>query len=910
MDFCRIRTQSLKKGTTEVYPDFVVCRSKDLMIRGKSFYAIWDEERKIWSTDEYDVIRLVDRELSKVGQELEGKTTDSVVVRYMENFKNRSWKQFKEYVSSLSDNYHQLDDKLCFQNQETARKDYVSKKLPYSLEGGEPDAWNDLVRTLYDGENRRKIEWAIGSVVSGDARRIQKFLVFYGEAGTGKSTVLNIIQRLFDGYYTTFDAKSLTSTSNAFATEVFKSNPLVAIQHDGDLSKIEDNTKLNSIVSHEEMTMNEKYKASYMSRANCFLFMGTNKPVKITDAKSGIIRRLIDVKPTGDKIPARRYQQLMSQIEFELGKIAQRCLDVYNEMGPHYYDQYRPIEMILQTDVFYNFVEGQFDIFKEQDGVSLVQAYDMYKEYCEETLVEYKMPRYRFREELRNYFRDFEEVKQIDGKRMRSYYSGFKKEVFTSRGGLGDGDSETREPDQDVQRTIELSNAESILDKLLSECSAQYANEKEIPIAKWSNVKTTLKDIDTSKLHYVKPPENHIVIDFDLKDEEGNKSLEKNLDAASKWPPTYAELSKGGCGVHLHYLYGGDTERLSSLVSEGIEIKSFRGGASLRRRLTKCNNLPIATISSGLPLKGEKMVNFATIKSEMGIRKQIERNLNKEIHGATKPSIDMIDKILSDAYDAGIKYDVTDMRPKILNFAMNSSHQADRCIKIVSQMKFKSEETSTPGVSDENRPLVFFDVEVFPNLFLICWKFAGEDSPIVRMVNPSPQEMEDFLRLRLVGFNCRRYDNHICYARYIGYDNLALFDLSQKIIDGSKNCFFSEAYNLSYTDVYDFSSKKQSLKKFEIELGIHHQELGLPFDKPVPEELWDKVAEYCDNDVIATEKVFEDRKADFTARQILAEVAGMTVNDTTNSLTTRIIFGGEKHPKLVYTDLATGEQFY
>ena len=105
-----------------------------------------------------------------------------------------------------------------------------------------------------------------------------------------------------------------------------KSNPLVAIQHDGDLSKIEDNTKLNSIVSHEEMTMNEKYKPSYTSRINSFLFMATNRPVKITDAKSGIIRRLIDVKPSGRRIPAKRYHALMQQIDFELGAIASHCL--------------------------------------------------------------------------------------------------------------------------------------------------------------------------------------------------------------------------------------------------------------------------------------------------------------------------------------------------------------------------------------------------------------------------------------------------------------------------------------------------------------------------------------------------------------------------------------------------------
>ena len=114
---------------------------------------------------------------------------------------------------------------------------------------------------------------------------------------------------------------------------------------------------------------------------------------------------------------------------------------------------------------------------------------------------------------------------------------------------------------------------------------------------------------------------------------------------------------------------------------------------------------------------------------------------------------------------------------------------------------------------------------------------------------------------------------------------------------------------MSYTDVYDFAAKKQSLKKWEIELGIHHKELGIPWDKPVPEDRWTEVAEYCDNDVLATEAVFHHLKGDCTAREILADLAGMTVNDTTNSLTTRIIFGKERHPKLVYTDLATGEQY-
>ena len=155
------------------------------------------------------------------------------------------------------------------------------------------------------------------------------------------------------------------------------------------------------------------------------------------------------------------------------------------------------------------------------------------------------------------------------------------------------------------------------------------------------------------------------------------------------------------------------------------------------------------------------------------------------------------------------------------------------------------------------------------------------------------------------------------YARYIGYTNKELYELSQRLISkDSQNGTFGEAYNLSYTDVYDFASagNKKSLKAFEIELGIHHQELGLPWDKPVDESMWEKVAEYCDNDVIATEKVFEYLKSDWTARQILAELSGLTVNDTTNKHTTKIIFGNDKNPQssFVYTDLSTmfpGYQF-
>ncbi len=909
IDFLMISTRSTKRGVIEIYPKFIIKKSSDLMIRGGDFYAIWLEDRGLWSTDEQDALQLIDRELDRYAEENRTHFDASIKVLHMWDSESGMIDSWHKYCQKqMRDSFHMLDEKLIFSNIPTNKKDYASKRLNYPLEQGTISAYDRLMSTLYSEEERTKIEWAIGSIVCGESKKLQKFMVLYGAAGTGKSTVLNIVQQLFDGYYSVFDAKALGSSSNSFALEAFKTNPLVAIQHDGDLSRIEDNTRLNSLVSHELMTVNEKFKSAYASRFICFLFMGTNKPVKITDAKSGLIRRLIDVSPSGNVLSPKEYKAVTKQIEFELGAIAYHCQEVYLE-NPGRYDNYIPVTMLGASNDFYNFIVDSYHVFKKEDGTTLKASWEMYKTYCDEAKVTFPFSQRIFKEELKNYFRDYKERFNLDdGTRVRSYYTGFRTEKFE-----GQALPVKEEPEN---KLIEFLKQKSVFDCECADCPAQYASTKETPAAKWDEVSTKLSDLTTSRLHYVKVPENHIVIDFDIQDKDGNKSFELNLREASKWPPTYAELSKSGQGIHLHYIFTGDVTKLSRIYDDYIEVKVFTGKSSLRRKLTKCNDLPIATINSGLPLKGEKQViNFEGVKSEKGLRAQIKRNLNKEYHAATKPSIDFIYKILEDAYASDLNYDVTDMRNAVLAFAASSTHQADYCIKLVNKMQFKSADRPA-GAKSEDTKLVFYDVEVFPNLFLVNWKCAEDYSPsdfdswsdyihelqtnhkpAVRMINPTPIQLENVMRTNLVGFNCRRYDNHILYARLMGYTNEQLFNLSTRIINGSANCFFGEAYNASYTDVYDFSSKKQSLKKFEIELGIHHQELGLPWDQPVPEERWTEVAEYCDNDVIATEATFHSRKADFTARQILADVAGMTVNDTTNSLTTRIIFGNNRKPQ-------------
>jgi len=245
------------------------------------------------------------------------------------------------------------------------------------------------------------------------------------------------------------------------------------------------------------------------------------------------------------------------------------------------------------------------------------------------------------------------------------------------------------------------------------------------------------------------------------------------------------------------------------------------------------------------------------------------------------------------------------MRPKILAFGNNSSNQALYCIKLVQDMKFKSEDPSPARMDAKDDRVVLYDVEVFKNLFVVCWAYEDSDT-VVKMINPTPQKIEELMNMKLEGYNVRKYDNHILWGRFMGYDNEQLYQLSKKIINNVPGATFGQAYGVSYADIYDYSSVKQSLKKWQIELGLNHDELGFDWDEPVPEDQWERVADYCANDVLTMQPVREHLKQDFVARQILAELSGLTVNDTTQKHTAKIVFEGDKeaYKKFVYTDLS------
>lgn len=906
MDFFRITEEKAKTrggdNYIKVYPSFLNKKWKDLMVRGNDFYAVYDKHTGFWTEDLYRLQEIVDHELFEYVERMPEEKKAIAIPSLMQIDRSQSQTMFLRITKTNADHYVQLDQKIIFSDQEVKREDYASKCLPYSMKEGDISSYQELMGTLFEPNELQKLEWAVGAIFSGDSKELQKFLVLSGAPGTGKSTYIDLIEMLFEGYTAPFSAKDLGDPGKRFALGAFKDGPLVGIEHDGDMSKLQDNSAFNSVVSHDTMLVDEKFKAPYTTRINAMLFVGTNSFVKITDADSGLMRRLIDVSPSGEKLDFERYTILKERLRFELGAIAHHCLERYLEMGKNYYGSYKPFKMLYGTNTIHNFMDHHYFDMKNEEYVQLRHLFDLYIQYTTETNSRFTVDYTEFLRLTQSYFKEFRKRTQIDGKRLRNIALGLKTELFEPE------EQDDVPPEESPSEEIEMYEGECLLDDILRDCPAQYANSNGTPSYKWDDVRTTLADLDTSKLHFVQPPDNHIVIDFDLMNADREKDRDLNLAAAETWPPTYAEFSRSGAGVHLHYIYDGDVDQLSRVFDDGIEIKVFTGGSSLRRINIASNHTPMVSLSGGLPLREKRMIDERVVKTEKGLRALVEKNLRKEIHPGTKPSMDFIHKILKDAYESGLKYDLRDMESRITNFAFNSTNQSTYCLRLLKQLHLKSDdaddlENSPPWSNDER--LVFFDVEVFPNLFVVCWKYE-DDSEVVKMINPTADEVAELMKLKLVGFHNRGYDNHILYGRYMGLNNAGIYELSKRIISGDRSAMYGQAYGISWTDVFDYSVKKQSLKKFQIELGLVHHEISFDWDAPVDESKWDLVAEYCANDVITTEQVHKSRVQDYIARKILAELSGLSVNSSTNQHSTKIIFGGERKPQgaFNYPDLS------
>lgn len=928
LDLYKLTATPGKQGKLLIVPGYDI-HTKDYINRNGKAYGVYNPKTGLWIKDDgsSNIIQFIadtmTQDICDYRKELQKSIAAQIEIQGgLPNRPTGSEKdnyfilcKMLDKLPSTYDESKTLDNKIIFSNDEVTRESFATKKLKHAKVEGPIDNYNKLMHSILSDEDIEKAEWCVGALMAGEQCDIQKMLVLYGPPGSGKSSVMDIYQAVVGGdisaggYCESIKFDDIADPKNRFAVSgYFKLNPLMLRNDDADLSKLDRPEILNQIIQGQPMKADVKGKDMITVYPHALLMMASNRYIKV-NGTSGLIRRIIDIETdinTYGGLPNKEWKSTISAIKkFELGAIAWHCEQVYLS-NKEKYKYYRTERQLSKSDLVYNYLlDNEERIISDElnNGRILLSTYYGNYKVLAESYNEKPLKFADFREQFGNYCKET----GYDKNRGGFYAIGFSITNFLSpKNYISTEDSKAV--------GLELNCNKSLLDEELAQCQAQYATSDDIPSSAWNEVTTKLSDLNTSKLHYVRVPLNHIVIDFDIKDESGKKCTELNLIEAAKWPATYAELSKGG-GVHLHYIYEGDPELLASCTeNKDIEIKVFKGKTALRRKLSKCNDIPIATLKD-LPYKkkrGKKVIEKFQIEDDNHLRNIILKALKKGDNlGGTKSEMDWIFKNVEDAYKSGVTYNIEDLRPKIVSFAFSSTNHALYCANLAQKMHYSSETEHEGTENYASDKLVIFDCEVFPNVFIVCWKYYGENKKH-RMINPTAAEVEKLFSERLVGFNCRDYDNHMLYARgYLNYTNQQLFELSQKLtnpdlsIAEKQSAKFGGAYDLSYTDVmeyYNITEKFKSLKKWEVELGISHIENEYPWDQPLAEEHWEEVTDYCCNDVDATEAVFNATTTEFAVRKMLVKLAKMAggnakMNDTTNKLITQIIFEGNKTPQ-------------
>lgn len=170
-----------------------------------------------------------------------------------------------------------------------------------------------------------------------------------------------------------------------------------------------------------------------------------------------------------------------------------------------------------------------------------------------------------------------------------------------------------------------------------------------------------------------------------------------------------------------------------------------------------------------------------------------------------------------------------------------------------------------------------FDIEVYPNCFVLVARFLGEEKPVYKkfVLHESRDDYNlllEFLRTKptLIGYNNLSYDGQVIEHIYQSVSRKStkeIYEFSEKAINGRKENEFNLPYSdwdLSFSHVdlfkinhFDNANKRTSLKWLEFSMrSPKMQDLPIPIGSEIANSSVDKIVSYCKNDVDNTTDFF------------------------------------------------------
>ena len=237
-----------------------------------------------------------------------------------------------------------------------------------------------------DEEDREMLLEYIGLCCSVDTSQ-QKMLVICGEGGTGKSTIINLIQKLVG-------KRNISNVAMSKLQDNFQAirmmGKLLNSCADLEIDALDDVTMIKKLIGEDSISDSYKGKDIISFDNYAKLLFSTNElPLVRNEKTDGFYRRLLVL--TMNEVPAHRDPDLPRRLEAELPYLLHMAMEALNRMYARGYIivSQNSIEKTKQLRNDSDTVEAFLDEcctvdFKSDNRIDRKDLYERYEEWCEE----------------------------------------------------------------------------------------------------------------------------------------------------------------------------------------------------------------------------------------------------------------------------------------------------------------------------------------------------------------------------------------------------------------------------------------------------------------------------------------------------------------------------------------------
>lgn len=269
-------------------------------------------------------------------------------------------------------------------------KTYSTVQVPWPYEPGKDYGDGKVLEeflhyAIPDADDREMLLQYIGYCCTKDTRQ-QKMLIMCGDGGTGKSTVINLIQAIV-GKRNTSNVP-MSKLSERF-TAVFMQGKLLNSCADLEIDALDDVSIIKQLIGEDEIKAEHKGKAVFSFENFAKMLFSTNElPLVRNEKTDGFYRRLLvltmNVKPTVRDVNLK--DKLKREIPYLIHISMQALQRMYKAGGIHVSEnsikatrQLRKDSDTIEAFLTDNCVKGTLD-----DKLDRKELYEKYAEYCKE----------------------------------------------------------------------------------------------------------------------------------------------------------------------------------------------------------------------------------------------------------------------------------------------------------------------------------------------------------------------------------------------------------------------------------------------------------------------------------------------------------------------------------------------